>query len=271
MSAVPEGEKLQKVLAHAGLGSRRELERWIEEGRVSVDGKVVQLGARVLPNQTIRVDGHIVHLERKAPRRRILVYNKPEGEICTRSDPQGRPTVFESLPRLHNGRWVSVGRLDVNTGGLMLFTTDGELANRLMHPRYEIEREYAVRIHGEVSQQMLQVLRKGVELDDGLASFNSISDRGGEGSNHWYHVTLNEGKNREVRRLWESQGLQVSRLTRVRFGPINLSRQVRQGRWQDLDEAQIQVLYQLVGLRAEAAPRSKPARANKPGKRSSRR
>lgn len=252
MSSPAEGEKLQKVLAHAGLGSRREMERWIEEGRVSIDGKIASLGVRVLDHQTIRVDGNIIRSDRRSPRQRIIAYNKPEGEICTRSDPKGRPTVFQSLPGLRNGRWVSIGRLDVNTGGLLLFTTDGELANRLMHPRYEVEREYAVRVHGEVDQAMLQRLRKGVELDDGMASFNSISDRGGEGTNHWYHVTLNEGRNREVRRLWESQGVQVSRLARVRFGPVNLSRQLRQGRWKDLEATDRNALYGMVGLKPDA-------------------
>lgn len=248
------------MLAHAGLGSRREMERWIDEGRVSVDGKIVKLGTRVQEHQTIRVDGNIVRADQRSPRQRIIVYNKPEGEICTRADPQGRATVFQSLPRLKNGRWVSIGRLDVNTSGLLLFTTDGELANRLMHPRYEVEREYAVRIHGEVSQSMLQQLRKGVELEDGMASFNTISDRGGEGKNHWYHVTLNEGRNREVRRLWESQGVQVSRLTRVRFGPVNLSRQVRQGKWKELEDSDRLALYKLVDMIAEPVSRTRPAK-----------
>lgn len=259
MSSSPEGDKLQKVLAHAGLGSRREMERWIEEGRVSIDGKIVKLGARVQEHQTIRVDGNIVRAERRSPRQRTIIYNKPEGEICTRSDPQGRPTVFQALPRLRNGRWVSIGRLDVNTGGLMLFTTDGELANRLMHPSYEIEREYAVRVRGEVTPAKMQALKKGVMLDDGLAKFNSISDRGGEGQNHWYHVTLNEGRNREVRRMWESQSVMVSRLTRVRFGPITLPRSLRQGKWLDMETGDQNAIYKLVGMKpgSTSKPRQK--------------
>ncbi|MBE9516162.1 MAG: 23S rRNA pseudouridine(2605) synthase RluB [Proteobacteria bacterium] len=271
MSPSPEGEKLQKVLAHAGLGSRREMERWIEDGRVSVDGKIVKLGARVLESQTIRVDGNIMRSELRAPRQRIIIYNKPEGEICTRSDPQGRPTVFQSLPRLRNGRWVSIGRLDVNTGGLLMFTTDGELANRLMHPSYEVEREYAVRIRGEVTQSMIQTLKKGIMLDDGLAKFNSISARGGEGINHWFHVTLNEGRNREVRRMWESQSVMVSRLTRVRFGPILLPRALRQGKWQEMETADQKAIYKLVGLspdlEKQSRARSRSRSTRKPARR----
>ena len=265
MSSQPEGDKLQKVLAHAGLGSRREMERWIEEGRVSIDGKIVKLGARVLEHQIIRVDGNIIRSERRSPRQRTIIYNKLEGEICTRSDPQGRPTVFQSLPRLRNGRWVSIGRLDVNTGGLMLFTTDGELANRLMHPSYEIEREYAVRVRGEVTPAKMQTLKKGIMLDDGPAKFNSISDRGGEGKNHWYHVTLNEGRNREVRRMWESQSVMVSRLTRVRFGPIILPRSLRQGKWQDMETGDQNAIYKLVGMTPGSI--SRPRQEKRPKRR----
>lgn len=228
-------EKLQKVLARAGLGSRRQIETWIVAGRVSVDGKLAKLGDRVGPDAKLRVDGHLVKLQAaNAAKTKILLYHKPEGEVCTRSDPEGRPTVFEKLPLLRGQRWVAVGRLDLNTSGLLLFTNDGELANRLMHPSQEIEREYAVRIRGHVTAEILQKLQQGVELEDGPAAFTTIQDAGGEGSNHWYHVTLNEGRNREVRRLWESQNLTVSRLMRVRFGTVSLPRHLRAGRWEEM-------------------------------------
>jgi 23S rRNA pseudouridine2605 synthase len=251
VSPAPQGEKLQKVLARLGYGSRRELEQWITDGRVSVDGKISQLGDRVSPRQLIRVDGRIVRQAAATPRRRILIYNKPEGELCTRSDPQGRPIVFTNLPVLRNGRWITVGRLDINTQGLLLVTNDGELAHRLMHPRYGIEREYAVRVHGEVGKDVIQRLKDGILLEDGEARFNTVTDAGGEGKNHWYHVTLNEGRNREVRRMWEAVGLEVSRLIRVRFGPVALPRAMRPGRWEDLPDAQLTALLQLVGLAPE--------------------
>lgn len=205
-------EKLQKVLARAGQGSRREMEALITAGRVSVDGKVATLGDRVEVNAVIRVDGHQVKT-RAAEEQicRVLAYHKPEGEMCTRHDPEGRPTVFDRLPKMDGARWIAVGRLDVNTSGLLLFTTDGELANRLMHPSHEVEREYAVRVFGEITEAMLQRLRKGVQLEDGMAKFNKIKPAGGEGLNQWFNVTLTEGRNREVRRLWESQEVQVSR------------------------------------------------------------
>ncbi len=227
---------MQKVLARAGIGSRREMERWIEQGRISVDGAISTLGERVLPGQQIRVDGQpLASGARFGARRRILMYNKPEGEICTASDPEGRRTIFDQLPALRNGRWVAVGRLDINTQGLILVTTDGELANRLMHPSGGIEREYAVRVLGKVGSDMLERLHAGIELEDGLARFDTITDAGGEGANHWYHVTLREGRNREVRRLWEAVGVKVSRLIRVRYGTATLPRGLRPGRWADLD------------------------------------
>ncbi len=228
-------EKLQKVLARAGKGSRREMESFISQGRVSVDGKTAFLGDRVDGTEQIRVDGHTVNLQSKdSDICRILMYNKPEGEMCTRKDPEGRPTVFDRLPKLENGRWIAVGRLDINTQGMLLFTTDGELANRLMHPSRKVEREYAVRVFGEVNDAMLQRLRNGVKLEDGPAKFNKITYRGGEGRNHWFHVVLTEGRNREVRRLWESQDVQVSRLIRVRYGDIQLQRQLPLGGWVEL-------------------------------------
>lgn len=243
-------EKLQKILADFGVGSRREMERWIADGRVSVDGKIAKLGDRAEPNAKIRVDGKLLHLDkRQRTQERYLVYHKPEGEICTQSDPEGRPTVFETLPKLRNGRWVMVGRLDINTSGLLIFTTDGELANRLMHPKYEIEREYAVRVFGEVTDEILKNLTHGVQLEDGLAKFTVIRDAGGEGINHWYHVVLNEGRNREVRRLWESQELQVSRLVRIRYGTLLLPRGLKRGEFADISVEDIKQLKKLVGLK----------------------
>jgi 23S rRNA pseudouridine2605 synthase len=262
----PEGEKLQKVLARAGVGSRREMERWIEAGRVSIDGSVATLGDRVLPNQTIRVDGQIMRHTGSAPRRRILVYHKPEGELCTRSDPKGRPTIFERLPRIHRGRWITVGRLDFNTAGLLLVTNDGELANKLMHPSSEIEREYAVRVQGEVTEAMVRQLKQGVELEDGPAKFTSIRDAGGEGSNHWYHVTLSEGRNREVRRMWDVVGARVSRLIRVRFGPVELPRGLKLGHWEDIDDDAARQLLAAVGLE-HTAQQANPKQRRKPRRR----
>lgn len=245
----PAGEKLQKVLARAGLGSRRELELWIEGGRVTVNGAVAKLGDRVLPQQDIRVDGQPLSASaRHGTRRRVIIYSKPEGQVCTMADPEGRPTVFDRLPVLRGARWIVIGRLDFNTQGLLLFTTDGALANKLMHPSSEIEREYAVRVLGTVDADMLARLRAGVQLDDGMAHFDDIRDAGGEGANHWYHVTLKEGRNREVRRLWEAVGVKVSRLIRVRFGPVTLPRMLRPGRWEELDPEIMTALIESVGL-----------------------
>lgn len=245
-------EKLQKVLARAGLGSRREMEQLISEGRASIDGKVAKLGDRVEATQQIRVDGHIVKVESAEQSVcRVLTYHKPEGELCTRKDPEGRPTVFSRLPRLATGRWIAVGRLDVNTSGLLIFTTDGELANRLMHPQFEVEREYACRVFGEVDDKMLASLKQGVELDDGPACFKTVKATGGEGINRWFNVVLTSGRNREVRRLWESQGVQVSRLIRVRYGEINLEKHLPQGGWEEMALDNVNYLRQLVGLPKE--------------------
>ncbi|WP_354625133.1 23S rRNA pseudouridine(2605) synthase RluB [Psychromonas sp. MME2] len=245
-------EKLQKVLARAGLGSRRKMETIIAEGRVSLDGKIVQLGERVTEDQVIRVDGHVVkNKTAETVVCRILAYNKPEGEICTRSDEEGRKTVFERLPRLNGARWISIGRLDINTSGLLLFTTDGEFANKMMHPSNEVEREYAVRVFGDVDEAMLNRLRMGVKLDDGEAKFLSIKESGGEGINRWFHVVLTEGRTREVRRLWESQGVQVSRLMRVRYGNIHLDKQLPQGGWQELNLKEVNYLRKLVDMPKE--------------------
>lgn len=258
------GEKLQKVLARAGLGSRRELERWIADGRITVDGAVARLGERVTLDQDIRIDGQpLAAGARHGVKRRIIIYHKPDGEVTTTRDPQGRPTVFDNLPVLHNARWIVVGRLDFSTQGLLLFTTDGELANRLMHPSSEIEREYAVRVLGKVEPDMLRRLQEGVILDDGPAKFDSVVDAGGEGANRWYHVTLKEGRHREVRRLWEAVGVTVSRLIRVRYGPVSLPRQLRAGRWMDLEEAAAAQLLASVGMKPEAARVRKPQPARR--------
>ena len=233
-------EKIQKVLAAAGLGSRRQIEVWISEGRIAVNGVKAKLGDRIEGDEQVHVDGREIHLvPSQSQRTRVLMYHKPEGELCTRSDPEGRPTVFDHLPQLRNGRWISVGRLDFNTSGLLLLTNDGELANKLMHPSSEVEREYAARVQGEVTPAILRRLKKGVELEDGVARFEEIADGGGEGVNHWYNVIVKEGRNRVVRRLWESQELRVSRLMRVRFGALNLPRSLRRGRWLELEENEI--------------------------------
>lgn len=245
-------EKLQKVLARSGHGSRREIEQMIASGRIRVNGHVAQLGERVDGDADVRIDGHRVAIkDESAMICRVLMYHKPEGELVTRKDPEGRPTVYDRLPKLTGSRWIAVGRLDVNTSGLLLFTTDGELANRLMHPSREIEREYAVRVFGEVTQQHMSILRKGVKLDDGPARFKKIKPSGGEGINQWFHVTLTEGRNREVRRLWESQGMQVSRLIRVRYGDVLLEKGLVQGAWMELELDRVNYLRTLVDLPKE--------------------
>lgn len=254
MSAA-NSEKLQKVLARAGFASRRAIEDWIAVGRVTVNGKVATLGDRVSAQDTIAIDGKAIEPERlQGPPCQVLLYHKPVGEICSRADPEGRPTIFDNLPRLTSGQWVAVGRLDINTAGLILLTTDGELANRLMHPSSEIEREYAVRVLGEVDALVLQRLRTGVMLEDGEARFDSIIDAGGQGANHWYHVVLREGRNREVRRLWESQGITVSRLIRVRYGLFSLPRRLKAGTAQPLTDGEINALRDSVGLRPIRKP-----------------
>jgi 23S rRNA pseudouridine2605 synthase len=255
----PAGEKLQKVLARMGLASRRDIEAWIGEGRVKVNGEVATLGQRVDSHDAISVDGRLLKREEAVESvRRVLIYNKPEGEVCTRDDPEGRPTVFERLPRLRAGRWINIGRLDINTTGLLLFTTDGELANRLMHPSYEMDREYAVRVRGEVTEEMLENLKQGVMLEDGPAKFTDIQEApGGEGLNHWYHCVVMEGRNREVRRLWESQGLVVSRLKRVRFGPVFITSDLTMGRWREMSQGEVDILSAEVGLKPVALPTMK--------------
>lgn len=233
-------ERLQKILSQAGLGSRREMERWIEQGLVTVNQKTAKLGESAGPEDKIAVKGQLIENPlKKKSRVRILLYHKPIGQICSRNDPKHSHTVFDHLPKLTQGRWIQVGRLDINTSGLLVFTNDGDLANRLMHPRYGLEREYAVRIHGQVSEEILQNLQKGVELEDGPAKFKKITFRGGEGTNAWYHVILEEGRNREVRRLWQSQGVEVSRLIRVRYGSIHLPRGLSRGEFHELSNKEV--------------------------------
>ena len=241
------GEKLQKVLARTGLGSRREMERWIEQGRVTVDGRPATLGDRGTQRARISVDGRPVNTA-PAQETRCILYHKPTGEVSSRKDPQGRRTVFERLPKLKSGRWISIGRLDYNTSGLLLFTTDGELANKLMHPSSNIEREYMVRVMGEWDEAMLQRLLDGVMLEDGVARFTDIQDGGGDGINHWFYVVIMEGRNREVRRLWESQGLTVSRLKRVRYGEVFIPSKVKQGQWVELEPKEVKSLYRMAEL-----------------------
>lgn len=242
-------EKLQKVLARAGIGSRREMEKAIAAGQVSVNGKTAKLGDRVSLKDKIAYNGQPISLDtREQQRLRVLLYNKPEGEICSRHDPEGRRTVYDKLPKLKIGRWISVGRLDFNTSGLLLFTNDGELANRLMHPSSNIDREYLVRIQGDVEDDMIKTLKQGVLLDDGIAKFTDIVAGSTEGSNLWFYCVVMEGKNREVRRLWESQGVRVSRLKRVRYGNIFIPSHVRVGQWVELQDGEIGDLCETAGL-----------------------
>ncbi|MGJ8514114.1 Ribosomal large subunit pseudouridine synthase B [Carnimonas sp. R-84981] len=259
-----DSEKLQKVLARAGYGSRREMETVIAEGRVSVNGKVATLGDRIDADAQVTLDGRPVTLRSndETPRR-VIMYNKPEGELCTRKDPEGRRTVFDRLPRLKGERWIAIGRLDINTSGLLLFTTDGELANRLMHPSTQIEREYAVRVMGEPSMDNIRAMVEGVMLDDGPARFTDVQQFGGEGINTWFHVVILEGRNREVRRLWESQELTVSRLKRVRYGNIFLDKRARAGEWTELSQEEIDDLAQLAGLPLRSAPELTPEEKNR--------
>lgn len=243
-------ERLQKILARAGYGSRRQIEGWIENGRITINGRAAVLGDKVDGNECIQLDGADVKITTRIPQR-ILIYHKPEGELVARHDSKGRPTVFHRLPALKAGRWINIGRLDINTSGLLLITTDGELANNLMHPSREVEREYAVRVFGEVDGLMIERLLQGVRLEDGMSRFESIRDAGGSGANCWYHVVLKRGRNREVRRLWESQGLTVSRLIRIRYGNIRLPAGLPSGQWQELETAQKNNIYKSAGLKVD--------------------
>jgi 23S rRNA pseudouridine2605 synthase len=259
--------RLQKLLAAAGLGSRRSVEQWIRDGRVTVAGKVAQLGDRAAPGDEVCLDGRKLDLNpEQLTSRELLLYHKPVGEVTTRSDPQGRPTVFERLPQPKSGRWITVGRLDVNTSGLLLFTTDGELAHRLMHPSSEIEREYLVRVRGRPQPGLIRQLLEGVQLDDGPARFDRVSQEIAEGEpsdglNTTFRVILHEGRNREVRRLWQAVGLEVSRLLRVRYGPIELPRELRPGTSRLADAKSIELLAGVVSRQ----PPPPPSRAPWPG------
>lgn len=241
-------ERLHKLLAQSGVGSRREMEELIAAGRVNVNGEVATTGQSASPGDRIKVNGKLVHLKFSNRLPRVIIYHKPEGEIVSRDDPDHRPTVFTSLPKMQGGRWVAVGRLDFNTSGLLLFTTSGDLANRLMHPRYNLVREYAVRVLGEISLESRQRLLDGVELDDGTAQFATFQDVGGEGVNHWYRVSLFEGRNREVRRMFEAVGVVVSRLMRVRYGPFILPPTLKRGKVLEVGEADIQTLLADFGM-----------------------
>ncbi len=265
---VAQSEKLHKVLADAGMGSRRDMEQLILEGRISVNGVPAHLGQRVLPTDVVRMNGRVVKQANAATGKkrtpRVLIYNKPSGEIVSLDDPEGRPSVFEHLPKVSNGRWISVGRLDFNTEGLLLFTTSGELANRLMHPRYGIERQYAVRAVGVLSDQAREALLSGIELEDGVANFNAIEDRGGEGANRWYLVTISEGRNREVRRMFAAAGLTVSRLIRVRYGAVQLPRNLERGKTLELRSDWVSAWVADLGLDDATTPREGKPQASKP-------
>ncbi len=253
-----DSPKLHKVLAQAGLGSRLEMEQLILEGRISVNTEPAHIGQRIQYGDQVKVNGKPIRVRIEPPPARVIAYHKPAGEIVSHDDPQNRPSVFRKLPRLPQGKWQSVGRLDLNTEGLLLFTSSGELANRLMHPRFGLEREYAVRVLGALSNEEKQKLLDGVMLDDGLAQFGSIEDGGGEGSNCWYRVTISEGRNREVRRMMESVGHAVSRLIRIRYGAMVLPHGLRRGAWIELDEADIRSLMKAAG--ASERPAQAPAK-----------
>lgn len=263
LTSEDDAPKLHKVLAEAGLGSRRDMEDLIISGRVSVNGEPAHIGQRILETDQVRINGKL--LQRRTSKRppRVLLYHKPAGEIVSRDDPEKRPSVFDRLPAVKNGKWLAVGRLDFNTEGLLLFTTSGDLANRLMHPRYNIEREYAVRTLGELEEGMRQKLLSGVELEDGVGQFSRVADGGGDGVNKWYRVIIGEGRNREVRRMFEAVGLTVSRLIRTRYGALSLPQTLKRGRWDEMEENAVRDLLRLSGLEKKDDKKSdKPRQAN---------
>ena len=261
------GERLQKLLAQSGLGGRREMDAWIAEGRVQVNGQPATVGQRVLPGDRVKVNGRLVNLHGATRAPQVLLYHKPEGEIVSRSDPAGRPNVFSNLPRIRGGKWIAVGRLDFNTSGLLLFTSSGALANALMHPRHEMVREYAVRVLGPLDDEAKDKLKKGVELEDGPAALTSIEDAGGEGANQWYRVTIFEGRNREVRRLFEAVDRTVSRLIRVRYGPFYLPPRLKRGQYLQVDDKDVEKLVKSLGAEAEGPTRNvgQKVRSGRPG------
>ena len=247
-------QRLHKLMALAGLGSRRDMEELVVSGRVTVNGEPAKQGQGVTQYDMVRLDNRHIKLPFEAELPQVLIYHKPEGEIVSQDDPEGRASVFDKLPRIKQGKWIAIGRLDMNTSGLLIFTNSGELANRFMHPRYEVEREYAVRIFGELTEGQMLTLTQGIELEDGPASFDSISPQGGEGANHWYQVIIREGRNREVRRLFEAFQLPVSRLMRVRFGPVNLPPRVKRGTMLKLEQKQVVDLLEWAGLEVPKTP-----------------
>ncbi len=253
--AAPEPtQRLHKLMALAGLGSRRDMEELVVSGRVTVNGEPAKQGQGVTQYDMVRLDNRHIKLPFEAELPQVLIYHKPEGEIVSQDDPEGRASVFDKLPRIKQGKWIAIGRLDMNTSGLLIFTNSGELANRFMHPRYEVEREYAVRIFGELTEGQMLTLTQGIELEDGPAKFDSISPQGGEGANHWYQVVIREGRNREVRRLFEAFQLPVSRLMRVRFGPVNLPPRVKRGTMLKLEQKQVVDLLEWAGLEVPKTP-----------------
>jgi 23S rRNA pseudouridine2605 synthase len=263
----PQGERLQKVLAQAGVGSRREMEEWISAGRVTLNGEVATLGMRAVAGDVVCADKRVIHVKDEAAQGlpRVLLYHKQEGEIVSRDDPKSRSSVFDNLPKLRGQKWVAIGRLDFNTSGLLIFTTSGELANRLMHPRFEVEREYAVRVQGEMTpEQMKQMTREGIELEDGVVKFAKLTDEGGEGFNHWYRIVIKEGRNREVRRTFEALGLTVSRLIRVRFGIVNLPPSIKRGKMAELGEGEVTMILDWVGMSSEVVEPPQPVKVARP-------
>ncbi|MCX7122321.1 MAG: pseudouridine synthase [Gammaproteobacteria bacterium] len=249
MSEIQQSEKIQKVLSRYGYGSRREIETWLSAGRIQLNNQLAKLGDRMTHADSIKLDGRLVIMRPEVAMPKVLMYYKPVGEVCSRKDPEGRPTVFDALPKVRDARWIMIGRLDFNTSGLLMFTTHGELANALMHPRQQVEREYAVRVFGSLTEEQIKILLKGVELEDGFAQFKDLKDQGGEGHNHWYHVVLTEGRNREVRRMFEYFNMVVSRLIRVRFGDLTLPRDLPRGKTLMLTDPEVKTLFKSVGLK----------------------